>query len=522
MQLIIQVLFMAKKLFLILFIFLSLLFVSSCQIDMFGESSDGEHVHTFSNEWVSDDVNHWHESTCEHEVRGDIAEHSFGNAEVVVQATNTTEGVEKYTCTVCGYWYEDTVTHKHTFAEEWLSDNNMHWHASTCGCDEKGDSSKHTYGEPEILVEATNTVAGIEKYTCTTCEYSYELNVGTLLDHRHKYANEWTTDGAYHWRAATCEHTDLVVDKELHKWTMGDITGTSRVDSCSCGKTREVSIWDGVESSSLSGSGTEENPFLINNGADLAYFASQVTSGNTYAGQYVKLTKTIDLSYMELTIGIFNSKADDTMAFAGHFDGNDNSILNMYIDGANYTGLFVKTAASAIIENLCVSGNVYGVNYVGAIVAYNKGTIMNCYNFADVTAEQRVGGIVGESVGHVIDCGNSGNITGTKYNGGIVGAVDSINITDCVNYGTIISSEEMAGGICGAVLSSKSPSLTNCVNYGEVICEASPQYGALFGGGANTKGTITLTKCANYGSVNQLYPELYKDNKTQYKVDIIE
>ena len=38
--------------------------------------------------------------------------------------------------------------------------------------------------------------------------------------HEHEFANEWSSDGTYHWHAATCEHTTEVSDKAKH--TFGD------------------------------------------------------------------------------------------------------------------------------------------------------------------------------------------------------------------------------------------------------------------------------------------------------------
>ncbi|MBR4910607.1 MAG: hypothetical protein IKZ47_04725, partial [Clostridia bacterium] len=59
--------------------------------------------------------------------------------------------------------------------------------------------------------------------------------------------------------------------------------------------------WDGTTAASLSGEGTEESPYLIATGADLAYFAAQVNGGNGYSGKYIKLTDDIDLNNAAFT-----------------------------------------------------------------------------------------------------------------------------------------------------------------------------------------------------------------------------
>ena len=56
------------------------------------------HIHTYSEEWSSDETNHWHGATCEHitEVK-DKAAHTFGNY------VSNNNGTKTRTCTVCGY-----------------------------------------------------------------------------------------------------------------------------------------------------------------------------------------------------------------------------------------------------------------------------------------------------------------------------------------------------------------------------------------------------------------------------------
>ena len=66
-------------------------------------SSSSAHEHTFSSDWSKDATYHWHAATCEHtdQVSGK-AEHTWNSGEVTTPATETTEGVKTYTCTVCG------------------------------------------------------------------------------------------------------------------------------------------------------------------------------------------------------------------------------------------------------------------------------------------------------------------------------------------------------------------------------------------------------------------------------------
>ena len=92
-----------------------------------------EHVHTFSNKWMSDKNKHWHECTTCGEKK-DVANHKPGP-----EATET----EHQRCTVCNYVIKPALTHEHEFATEWMQSVNQHWHE--CECGEKSDLAAHVW-----------------------------------------------------------------------------------------------------------------------------------------------------------------------------------------------------------------------------------------------------------------------------------------------------------------------------------------------------------------------------------------
>ena len=60
--------------------------------------------------------------------------------------------------------YAKWVEHRHTFKDEWSSNDTSHWHAATCEhTTEKKDEAAHVYG-----------TAGAERYTCSVCKYVSE------------------------------------------------------------------------------------------------------------------------------------------------------------------------------------------------------------------------------------------------------------------------------------------------------------------------------------------------------------
>jgi len=56
-----------------------------------GGDSTPAHVHTYSATWTNDENQHWHETTCGHDDKGDLANHVWGT------------GAYAHVCSVCGY-----------------------------------------------------------------------------------------------------------------------------------------------------------------------------------------------------------------------------------------------------------------------------------------------------------------------------------------------------------------------------------------------------------------------------------
>jgi len=85
--------------------------------------------------------------------------------------------------------------------------------------------------------------------------------------------------------------------------------------------------WDGsVATSYASGNGSAGTPYLISNGAELAYLRQQVNSGTMHQGVYFQLASDINLGGLEWTpIGTYNN------SFRGIFDGAGHTISNIQV-----------------------------------------------------------------------------------------------------------------------------------------------------------------------------------------------
>ena len=241
-----------------------------------------------------------------------------------------------------------------------------------------------------------------------------------------------------------------------------------------------ISLWDGVSvSSSLEGSGTAADPYLIKSAADFIYLGTK-----RFSKQYFKLMTSVDL----------NNKAFNIESFDGILDGNHCSIRGInVVSTTNNTGLFNVLDEHSGVYNLSLYGKVSGAQYTGALAGIIKGEAKNVVNYATVSGAGNLGGVVGNSANtsRVSFCANYGTINGSSWNnGGVVGFAQNM-VLNCVNHGKVNTTADCAGGVVG----SSHSFISYCINYGSV--SASGRAGGI---AYNSKKLID--NCVNYGDVN--------------------
>ena len=151
----------------------------------------------------------------------------------------------------------------------------------------------------------------------------------------------------------------------------------------------------------LSGLGTADKPFLINNVSDFEVVASFCNSGNNSSGFYFLQTADFDLNGGGLTpIGT-------PQAFAGTYDGGGHTIRNGHIETDGVVGIFA--VVSGTVTRLCVENTT--VKYrndgmrAGGIAARitGNGVISNCLVKGCTIANNGLSGVVGGIASDMFD-----------------------------------------------------------------------------------------------------------------------
>lgn len=256
------------------------------------------------------------------------------------------------------------------------------------------------------------------------------------------------------------------------------------------------------------GTGSQSDPFRIENAEQLKRFAGKVNGGFDYQGKYIRLTADISLKGQEWTpIGI----AENT-AFSGDFSGAGNNVEGLAISSGTgqYLGLFGylgtgariseveltevsisaaagdaiyagaiagRTANGVVIDNCRIDGTVSAytggaskMGWAGGVVGSlgMECTVANCHTDVDVSAEAAgaaayAGGIAGVSGNKcvIVNAGTAGNVsartlsTSLSVAGGILGSHGGSAYNVCSRG--LVSSESadpakcLAGGISGMV-----------------------------------------------------------------------
>ncbi len=254
-----------------------------------------------------------------------------------------------------------------------------------------------------------------------------------------------------------------------------------------------TSLW--AAGGDLPGSGTEGDPYLIEDLADFDVFADSVNAATYWAsGVYTKLACGPNLAGRTYTTAVIAPDTPDSTGgfdgtpFTGVFDGDGHVVSNITIDTAgasnDYLGLFGAIDGSSGevkdlgMQNINITGGDTAA-LLGGLCGYNNGTISNCYAGVSVTergGSWRLGGLVGENRGDVSNCYSTGDVEGRSAVGGLVGK-NLGSVSDCYSTSDV-SGNDVVGGLVGEDWGS----ISNCYSTGSVTVSGESRYvGGLVG-----------------------------------------
>lgn len=417
-----------------------LLFLVSCDISNY-------HIHTYEKSWSYDDIMHYHESTCEHELKSSKSEHTFDYT-IIQNMSITSPAIIRYTCSVCQYY------------------KNI---------------------EYAFSVKKPNGIGTITD--------PYQIShVGELIWFSNEVNNGNTTINAI-------LTNDIVVNEnnttnDLYEWIpIGNLT--NRYSGVFNGNHHTISglyMNDGDEIYvGLFGklyNGTIKNVTVDNSYIKGRQFVGGIVGDNTgmvenchYNGQVIGTFEAVG----GITGGNFGVISDSSNA--GVISGINNIVTESYYKTVNGEKQLIT------IEKSIVCAGVAG------IAGCNYGVIKDSFNEANISGGENLGGITGFNNGEISSTYNTGNIESTTntsfaYLGGIVGynaALGSINFS--YNTGNLQTTRHYVGGITGFTEANGRTKIRNCYNTGNV-------FGNMYVGGINGYNQIIIENSYNIGNIS--------------------
>lgn len=293
--------------------------------------------------------------------------------------------------------------------------------------------------------------------------------------------------------------------------------------------------WDGSVDTELEGSGTEEEPYLISNAAELKGLNILIyeNADPNYISAYYKLTNDIYMNSafeysstvmaQNVWVPICEESKYKKEIFSGVLDGDGYTVYGLYMKSDSLINMSLfGIVDKATIKNITFkNGYIYSSNknrvLMGAVISEAKEvTLINCNNYIkieSVAQEDKVGGLVGYAYSiNAQNTTNYGNIKG-KNVGGIVGNVypevaqDTATFVDCKNFGEIINAGHtnttFTGGIVGLINNGYGDEIAvaqfeNCVNEGKIYDKRGYSAG-IIGQAAKVKMTYCVNNADIYG-----------------------
>ena len=337
------------------------------------------------------------------------------------------------------------------------------------------------------------------------------------------------------WAWTTSDATVATVDENGVVTCIGD--GTASITA----KYGALTVaCDARLAGTLTGSGTQDDPYRLATAEDLETLRTLVAGGESFEGKYLVMTADITLPdgwkpIGETKDGTADIKSgDNLLPFSGNLDGKNHMLtvpdgglpLLGYVKGASVSNLNIygrKIAGYGLVNNLSgvgLSGTAISIDsvtlkagsstlksgligaetssnpYAGCSAGFTV-SISNCVIENGVTVgygkdQSVIGGIAGRVNGTISGCTCNANVYGSSYVGGILGmrdnAMGNCAVSGCSFGGSVSASGMFAGGIVGGGYNDPSApngirvNVSNCTATGSV--SGSDKVGGILGGDA--------------------------------------
>jgi len=209
------------------------------------------------------------------------------------------------------------------------------------------------------------------------------------------------------------------------------------------------------------GFGTKESPWVISCAQSLILLSQSPEDWDNYFVQDSNIVFDDSMALVDWNNdGIYNDAAgfspigNMTTPFSGHYEGNNLTIENLYINRPTQdnVGLFAYATSDSIKGIALVNVDITGGDNTGALLGNSAvNTLYNCYSNGLVNGKNNVGGLIGTA--HGLNLKNSYStcgVTGVKHVGGLLGSVSDGYITHCYSAGVVLGESYSAGLVANA------------------------------------------------------------------------
>ncbi|MDO4510346.1 MAG: hypothetical protein Q4B68_00830 [Bacteroidales bacterium] len=261
-----------------------------------------------------------------------------------------------------------------------------------------------------------------------------------------------------------------------------------------------------AQAEGLKGTGTENDPYRIENVADWKAVAAASHSGVTFQDQFVKVVADLDFSNDSVpAIG------SNTTPFYGTFDGGNHTIIANLTTSEKHQGL-IGVLGGGVVKNINVTGEFsFASTNSGPVVgtAQANSTIENCTSTAHVTLGascQACGGVIGYAnfKSTVRNCHFAGvmdinSVMTSSWIAGVCGYGYATNFYNCSNKGTMnVAEPSKVDCVSGINAYTFFSDYENCENTADITAN---KWVAGISGYAHTVGTSNAKNCVNRGNI---------------------